>query len=681
MYRFQLMMGAKTIKGKLIFSITVVISVIMICVSSVSYYISNKILINKAGEKQNEISQRYTDNINNWLSAEAIKLEAIKDEVEIQGYSDTSYIKSYIDKKLEESKDTVILYYTGFEDKTLILSGENEELPEGFDCTSRDWYKNTMKNGKLTYTTPYVDTITGDMIITIAVPIEADGEKIGVAGADIKISELIDAVNEINSEENSYAFLLDENNNIMTHVNKEYLPKEKSINISEAGNGLYKNISDIIKEKSNAAVFMKDYDNIEKYFVINHIDESNWTLGLAVPKSELTRGLNYIILGFAVVMVIGIVVIICAIVIISNRLFKPIEQLKKFASGDFREKTEDLDSKNKIDERFKDELEEITYATETIQKEFRQTIAGTKQETEHIGSSVNEANDNMILLNDKIDNIVTVIKDITERAQSTASSTEEVNSITTEIKNAVEKVAEKACDATKTTEEIEERASKMKSETELSKNEADSLYRNTEREVSEAINKAKKVEEINILSESILQISEQTNLLALNASIEAARAGENGKGFAVVAEEIRKLAEDSKIAIDKIQNVSSEVVDSVNNLSNESGKLLKFIDDVVIKDYKKMMNVAEQYKTDATYYKDISADLGATSEELNASIDVIVESISGISRLNTEIAMSTEDILNETNEAEENSGVVLNKISELKESCEKLTDIIKKFKI
>ena len=37
------------------------------------------------------------------------------------------------------------------------------------------------------------------------------------------------------------------------------------------------------------------------------------------------------------------------------------------------------------------------------------------------------------------------------------------------------------------------------------------------------------------------------NLLALNASIEAARAGESGKGFAVVAEEVRKLAEDSKV--------------------------------------------------------------------------------------------------------------------------------------
>lgn len=57
----------------------------------------------------------------------------------------------------------------------------------------------------------------------------------------------------------------------------------------------------------------------------------------------------------------------------------------------------------------------------------------------------------------------------------------------------------------------------------------------------------------------IVSISEQTNLLALNASIESARAGEQGRGFAVVAEEVRKLAEQTKLTAETAQmnNIST----------------------------------------------------------------------------------------------------------------------------
>lgn len=63
----------------------------------------------------------------------------------------------------------------------------------------------------------------------------------------------------------------------------------------------------------------------------------------------------------------------------------------------------------------------------------------------------------------------------------------------------------------------------------------------------------------------VSSIAEQTNLLALNASIEAARAGEEGRGFAVVAEAVRKLAEQSKGAVNDINSHLDQFVQEINS--------------------------------------------------------------------------------------------------------------------
>lgn len=189
-----------------------------------------------------------------------------------------------------------------------------------------------------------------------------------------------------------------------------------------------------------------------------------------------------------------------------------------------------------------------------------------------------------------------------------------------------------------------------------------------------------KVKDIITIVSTVETIAEQTNLLALNASIEAARAGEMGRGFSVVAEEIRKLAEDSKQAVNTINNSLKLFTQGVNSMVHQVND--QFIE--LENGTKTMENVTEESKLASNRIKNVSSSISEISKQLSdetMKINRVFENMHTLAAIAEENSATSQEMsANVTNFSTEIITLSEN-ITELEKVVLFLKDELKRYKI
>ncbi len=330
------------------------------------------------------------------------------------------------------------------------------------------------------------------------------------------------------------------------------------------------------------------------------------------------------------------------------------EELKRMAEGKYN-----YESSLHTNDFFEDMFKEIKYYKKMIRADFTE-FKGVTDEMNTFVESINQISDSMNYTSEEIAGVVEqVANGAVAQAENTEDAALRLNGNIEALKTIVESENENKSELEKAIEKINNSYSNVESASSNILNSLGSFLK-----VKDKGNELQtKAEDITNIVSIVSGISEQTNLLALNASIEAARAGEQGRGFAVVAESIRKLAEQSKDAVQEINSNLAQFVEDIRLLVDN-------IDDqyYVLEGETKSLEQVKDISYEATKsIQTVSQSMIMTINELNKEseeISTLYGTIETLAAIAEENSASSEEV----------SASVSNYTLELKRLIENISD-------
>ena len=485
--------------------------------------------------------------------------------------------------------------YVGTADGRMLMRNRalESDLPGDYDPRQRPWYQKVEQGKRSSFTSTYKDITTGNLIITAVAPVES-GNFRGVAGMDISLQAIQELLSTITLADAGYAMLVNKDGTILFHPNKELIGKNASefLGFEPTLDG-------------EPAQFEQEGNTWSSAF--SPIEEArgvDWYMGSVVNWDKINEPVVTARMTGLAIAGGGLLLALIALHFGIRALMAPVRRLNRAMSGiasgeaDLTQRLDDSsrDEFGQLAASFNQFVANIQQVVREVQEgsaELSENVSSLRQTSSHSRSSVESQQNEVDMIATAINEMSAAAGEIAHNAQQTADAAENVDG---ETRESLETVTASRDAVQKLVGEI-----------------------NAAAEVIDTL--GKDVSSITSILEVIEGIAEQTNLLALNAAIEAARAGEAGRGFAVVADEVRNLAQ-------RTQKSTEEIGDMIERLQKGANDSV-----AVMKESTAVSNMSMEKAQDGM-------------DALNR----IVEGITSISEMTTQIATASEEQTSVTDE-------------------------------